>query len=55
MKAKTFDEWKEIGYRVKKGERSTTRDSRTGKALFTRNQVEEYLMFNKRDDKIREE
>lgn len=40
MKAKTYDEWKELGYQVRRGEKSSGRD-RSGAATFTREQVEE--------------
>jgi len=40
MKARTYDDWKLLGYHVIKGERATGRDAR-GVATFTRDQVEE--------------
>ena len=40
MKAKTFDDWKLLGYCVSKGQKATGRD-KNGKATFTRDQVEE--------------
>lgn len=46
MKAKTYDEWREIGYQVRKGEKATGRDPKTGKPTFTRDQVEESRRFD---------
>lgn len=40
MKDKTYIEWQELGYHVRKGERSTGRN-KSGEAIFTRKQVEE--------------
>lgn len=40
MKAKTYDDWKLLGYQVKKGQVSNLRDAQ-GRALFTRDQVRE--------------
>lgn len=48
MKAKTYEQWKEIGYQVKRGERSTMRDAQ-GRPLFTREQVEESRDFDTRN------
>ena len=45
MKAKTYDEWRELGYQVCRGERSTGRN-KDGKATFTREQVEESERFD---------
>jgi len=42
MKARTYDDWKLLGYHVIKGERATGRNS-SGVATFTREQVEEYF------------
>jgi len=41
MKAKTFDEWKALGYHVIKGEQHTGRN-KDGICTFTREQVEEH-------------
>lgn len=41
MKAKTYDDWRLLGYQVCKGEKATGRCPKTGKATFTREQVEE--------------
>lgn len=43
MKAKTYEDWRLIGYQVIKGEKATGRDPKTGKATFTRNQVEDIV------------
>ena len=40
MKAKSYDDWALIGFQVIRGEKSTGRDPKTGKATFTREQVE---------------
>ncbi len=48
MKARTFDDWKAAGYRVRRGERSTGRCTRTGLATFMRDQVEEDDRFDRR-------
>lgn len=40
MKMKTYDQWKELGYQVKKGEVSNHRDKQ-GRAVFSRDQVRE--------------
>ena len=54
MKLKSYEDWRLLGYHVKKGERAVA-FSPTGKALFTREQVEDSYVFNKRDEKIRVE
>ena len=41
MKQKTYDEWRELGYQVRKGERATGTCPKTGKRTFTREQVDE--------------
>lgn len=46
VKAETFENWKAIGYRVRKGERATGRCPKTGKATFTRDQVDEDESFD---------
>jgi antirestriction protein ArdC len=40
MKAKTYEEWKELGYQVRKGEHSTGVD-KNGHRTFTRDQTED--------------
>jgi len=40
VKAKTYDEWRELGYQVRKGEKSTGRN-KDNRATFTRDQVDE--------------
>ena len=40
MKQKTYDEWRELGYQVRKGERATGTCPKTGKRTFTREQVD---------------
>lgn len=50
MKAKTYDQWRELGYRVRKGEHATGRDPRTGARTFTREQVDEDSRFDRRDN-----
>ena len=40
MKAMTFEDWKLLGYYVKKGEKATGRNEK-GKPTFTREQVED--------------
>lgn len=40
MKAKTYDEWRELGYYVQKGQKATGRN-REGIPTFTREQVED--------------
>jgi hypothetical protein len=48
MRELTYDQWMELGYHVKRGERSLNRDESTGKPLFTRGQVEESPSFDLR-------
>lgn len=50
MKSKTYDEWRELGYQVRKGERATGSDPKTGKATFTRGQVDEREEYDDMDD-----
>ena len=40
MKARTYQDWQDCGYYVRKGEVSTARD-KDGNAVFTREQVSE--------------
>lgn len=49
MKAKTYDEWKELGYQVKRGEKASGRLP-TGKGTFTREQVEENDFFDRQNN-----
>ena len=35
MKQKTYDEWRELGYQVRKGERATGTCPKTGKRTFS--------------------
>jgi hypothetical protein len=53
MKAKTYDEWKELGYQVIRGEKASSWNAQ-GKATFTRDQVEDAdsLDYNKPVDEI---
>ena len=48
MRELTFEQWRELGYHVKKGERSMNRDVSTGKAVFTRDQVKESPSYDLR-------
>ena len=41
IKPRTYDDWILLGYQVRKGEKATGRDPKTGKATFTRDQVDE--------------
>ena len=47
MKAKTYDDWRLLGFHVKRGEQASGRDPKTGKSTFTRQQVEESYSFDK--------
>jgi hypothetical protein len=49
MKDKTFDEWKQLGYTVIKGQRSHCRN-KFNKPTFTRDQVEETEDFDRQND-----
>ena len=49
MKAKTYDEWRDLGYQVQKGEKATGQN-KDGKATFTRSQVEEREIYDDMDD-----
>ena len=44
MKPLTFDQWKQAGYHVRKGQKSHT-TNRAGEPTFTRDQVEETKAF----------
>lgn len=48
MKRLTYDDWKALGYQVRKGEKATGRDPRTGAPTFTREQVDD-----REDDHLR--
>ncbi len=45
MKAKTFEEWHELGYWVRTGEKASGRNA-AGKPTFTRDQVDEDAQFD---------
>lgn len=40
MKARTYDEWRDLGYQVQKGEKATGRN-KLGVPTFTREQVDD--------------
>jgi hypothetical protein len=46
MKAKSYNDWRAIGYQVKRGEKATGKD-RAGAPTFTRDQVEETRAFDR--------
>ena len=48
MKFLTFDEWKALGYRVRRGEKASGRNKQ-GKATFTRDQVDEDESFDRQN------
>lgn len=48
MKALTYDDWRDLGYQVRKGEKASSRNPQ-GKALFTRDQVEEREDFDRQN------
>jgi hypothetical protein len=48
MKSLTFDEWKALGYRVRRGEKASGRNKQ-GKAAFTRDQVDEDESFDRQN------
>jgi hypothetical protein len=41
MMNRTYDEWKSLGFHVRKGEKASGRDSRSGLAVFSPEQVED--------------
>ena len=41
MKLRDYEGWRELGFHVRKGEKAVGRDPITGRALFSRDQVEE--------------
>lgn len=49
MKALTYDEWRDLGYQVLKGEKASGRNA-SGKCTFTRDQVEEREDFDRQND-----
>jgi hypothetical protein len=51
MKSKTYEEWREIGYQVMKGQKASGRN-KDGKATFTREQVEERELIDPRDSYV---
>ena len=46
MKAKSYSDWRAIGYQVIRGEKASGRD-RSGQPTFTRDQVEEANRFDR--------
>lgn len=46
MKFKTYEEWRELGYQVRRGEKSQFMD---GRCVFSREQVDERDDFDKRN------
>lgn len=42
MTWKTFEEWKSVGFSIKKGMKSELREPNTGLSLFNEKQVEDY-------------
>lgn len=51
MKALPYDDWLAAGYQVRKGEKATGRNPRTGKPTFTRDQVEEATERPQREER----
>ncbi len=49
MKAKTYKEWQELGYQVRKGEKSTGRNKKL-EPTFTREQVEDLPDWRKNEE-----
>jgi hypothetical protein len=49
MKALTYDEWKDLGYQVRRGEKANGRNLQ-GKATFNRDQVEEREDFDRQNN-----
>lgn len=47
MKRLTYEDWRAGGFQVRKGEKATGRDPRTGKPTFTRAQVEAFDLDRK--------
>lgn len=48
MKLKTYDDWRDAGYQVKKGERAAQRDTKN-RPVFSREQVEERNDFDRKE------
>lgn len=48
MKSLTFDEWKALGYQVRRGEKASGRNKQ-GKATFNRDQVDEDGNFDRQN------
>ena len=49
MRALTYDEWRDLGYQVRKGEKSSGRNAQR-QPTFTRHQVEEREDFDRQND-----
>ena len=50
MKFKTYDEWRELGYQVRRGEKASIVSSPNGiQHVFSRDQVDERDDFDKRN------
>lgn len=49
MKALTYDDWRALGYQVRKGEKASGRNPQ-GKTTFTRDQVEERDDFDRQNN-----
>jgi len=45
MELKTYDEWNDLGYYIKKGSKSCARNQ-DGKALFSSNQIEDKVVLD---------
>lgn len=52
MKDKTYDEWRQLGYQVRKGEKATGRNKKL-EPTFTREQVDE--RFDPGEDPVDED
>jgi hypothetical protein len=50
VRAKSYEDWRELGYQVRKGERATGTCPKTGKRTFTRAQVDESEHYDDLDD-----
>lgn len=49
MKVLTYDEWRALGYQVRRGEKASGRNAQ-GKTTFTRDQVEEREDFDRQNN-----
>jgi len=49
VKAKTFDEWKSAGFRVRRGEKATGKNKQ-GVPTFTRDQVDDDDFFDRENN-----